>query len=160
MGFVSNQRSIYVGRFNVAIGADDEFDDDAEAVLVLEERSNTGRKLLGQHGEVSNPRVHGGCFAGGVLIDWSHFRYEGIDIGDPHHDFDIAIGCTLHDLNLIEVARGIVVDGGPQEVAHVADIARRRGLQLLPEIRELRGDRRRKIGLEPVLLHDFFGCSL
>jgi hypothetical protein len=33
-------------------------------------------------------------------------------------------------------------------------------LRLLPEIRELRRDRSKKIRLEPVLLHDFFCGSL
>jgi hypothetical protein len=72
----------------------------------------------------------------------------------------MAIRDTLNDLNLIEIARGIVVDGGPEQVSHVADIAGRRGLRELPEIRELRGDWRREIRLETILLHDFFGCSL
>jgi len=52
----------------------------------------------------------GNAFARGMLIDGSLFRDEGIDVGDPNHDLHIAIRSGLSDLDLVQVAGGVVID--------------------------------------------------
>ena len=52
-------------------------------------------------------------------------RDEGVDVGDADADAEAAIGEALGDFDLIEVARGVVVDGGPGELAEIGDISRR-----------------------------------
>ena len=58
-----------------------------------------------------------------MLIDRGLLRNESIHVRDADHNFDVAIRKALGDLDLIEVARGIVVDGRPQQISQVADVA-------------------------------------
>ena len=48
---------------------------------------------------------------------------DGIHVGDGDQDLDPAIGQLLGDGELIEVLRGVVIDGTPKEIAQVADRA-------------------------------------
>ena len=46
--------------------------------------------------------------------------YEPIDISDSHQHLDAAPGKTFGDFDLIEIPRGVVVDGRPEKRAEVA----------------------------------------
>ena len=96
-----------------------------------------------------------------MLVDRGLLRDEGINVGDADHDFHVAIGDAFGDLDLIEVARGVVVDGRPEQIAQIADVSvgrdlRRMGLQFGELLRNLG----RKFWFEAVMLHDFFGGGL
>ena len=94
-----------------------------------------------------------------MLVDRSLLGDEGIHIRDADHDLHIAIGSAFGDFNLIQIARSVVVDGGPEQVAKIANIAAAAIVADLLSAGELVGDRRRKIGMEAVLLHDCFAVA-
>jgi len=90
-------------------------------------------------------------------VNRSPLRHRCIHVSDTDHHFDAAIGKTLREFNLIEVARSIVIDRRPQQTPQIAHIACRgdlgwMGLQFSQLLRNLR----RKIRLKPALLHDLF----
>ena len=58
-----------------------------------------------------------------MLVDGSLLGDEGIHVCNTDHDLHIAVGSALGDFNLIQIARGVVVDRGPEEVAKIANIA-------------------------------------
>jgi len=117
---IANQGAIEVVRSDVTIVADDEFNHDGGVVLILEQRSETGGEHLGDHGEIADTGVDRRRLGGGVLIDGAVARDIGVDVGNADQDLDVAVRELFGDFDLVEVAGGVVVDGGPQQVAEVA----------------------------------------
>ena len=157
LSFIADDRAIDAGRLQSSRGIHHEFDHDAQAILIFEQRACAGGKFFGEHGEIADSRVDGGGFAGGVPVNRCLLGDKGVDVRNADHDFHVAIRGAFGDFNLIEVARRIVVDGGPEQIAQVAEIAsrgdlRRMGFQVGKLLRNLR----REIRLEAVALHDCF----
>jgi hypothetical protein len=98
-----------------------ELADHRETVDVRAERGEIGGEPLGQHRVDAARHVHGGGVGRGVLVDRGAARHQGIHIGDADRDLDRAVGQPLGDLDLVQVHRVVVVDGGPEEAAQVAD---------------------------------------
>ena len=57
------------------------------------------------------------------MIGRSLLGDEGIHVCNADHDLHVAIGSAFGDFNLIQIARGVVVDRGPEEVAKIASTA-------------------------------------
>ena len=119
-----------------ALGVHDEFGDHRGAVLVLVERGEIGGELVGQHGEVAGGGIDGLGLMRGVLVDGGVLRHGCRNVGhaDAHTD---AAGDALGPLDLIEIARGVVVDRGPEQAAQIAHICRRRGRRSSADARTL-----------------------
>jgi hypothetical protein len=114
---VANQGAKDVARSYVAVSVHHRFDDHAQAVLMFQQRSLARGKFFGQHGEVADSGVDRRRFPGGMLIDRSLPGDEGIYIGDADQNSDVAIRQSFRNLDLIQVAGGVVVDRGPQLIA-------------------------------------------
>ena len=128
----------------------------AQPVLIFEQGSLSRRKLFRKHRKIPHSGVHGRRFTTGVLIDRSQLGHERIDVGDPDHDPDPAIGQTLGNLDLVEVARGVVVDRRPEQISKVANIALSSHFRRpVAQRRKLRLHLRRKVRPEAALDHDF-----
>ena len=117
---IVKQRGIQFECREAAVGIDNELDDDRATIFVFQKRSEPGGKLLGQHGKILDAGIDRRAFRGRVQVDGRGFGYEPIDISDSHQHLDAAPGKTLGDFDLIEIARGVVVDGRPEKRAEVA----------------------------------------
>ena len=73
---------------------------------------------------------------GRVLVDGRVRRNERVDVGDRHQHLDVAVRQPLGHLDLIEVARRVVVDRRPEQAAQIANV----GARL--EMRRMRRQRR------------------
>jgi hypothetical protein len=76
----------------------------------------------GSMGKLHDAGVDRGGFACGVLIDGRIFGDEGVHVGDADHDLDAAVGQALGDFDLVEVFRGVVVDGRPEQAAQIPNV--------------------------------------
>jgi len=95
-------------------------------------------------------RVDRRRLARGMLIDRRLFRNEGIDVGDAYHHLDAAVGKAFGKLDLIEIARSVVVDRRPQKAAQIADTATGADLRRIRfQRRQLLGNFRGKVGWKP-----------
>src|SRR5581483_1254305 len=83
------------------------------------ERSKVGGELVREHREILDAGVDGGGLAARVAVDGRASVDGRTDVGDTDADAD-AGGRALRPFDLIEVARGVVIDGRPQQIAHVA----------------------------------------
>jgi len=50
------------------------------------------------------------------------FGHEGIHVGDSDQHFDVPDGQPFGDLDLIEIARSVVVDRGPKQCPQIMNI--------------------------------------
>ena len=100
---------------------DCELGDHRGAVLALVQGSQSLGELRREHGEDLDSGVDRGGFGARVLVERGIFVYGSVDIGDADEDADAAVGEGFGPLDLVEVAGGVVVDGGPEEAAHVFD---------------------------------------
>ena len=57
----------------------------------------------------------------GVGVDDGALMDAAVYIGDADQDADAAVGELLGPLDLVEILGGVVVDGGPEQVAQVLD---------------------------------------
>ncbi len=121
LGAVVDQGAIDALLLEVSFAVDDEFCDHRGPILVLVQRCQVGRELVGQHGKVSRRGIDGLGLLRGVLIDGSVLpdRCGYVCDADAHPD---ATGGAYGEFDLIEVARGVVVDGRPQQTAQIAYI--------------------------------------
>src|SRR3954451_4239455 len=95
-----------------------------------------------------------------MIINRRTFGHKGVDVGYADHDLE-AVRSSLRKLDLIKIARSIVVDRGPEQAAQIADILRSRDggivrLNGLPLLLSRGG----KVRLEAVLNHDLPGHGL
>ncbi len=95
-----------------------------------------------------DPGVNGSRFVLGVGIDGRTARNHGIHVRDPHQHTDSAID-AFGPLDLVEIARVVVVDRRPGQGSEVGDA--RLGPRL--ERSHLRNGGLGKIGLEAALDH-------
>ena len=56
-----------------------------------------------------------------MRIDGRVFAREGIDVGDPYQNFDLACPELLSNFDLIEIPGIVVVNGGPEQRSQVAN---------------------------------------
>ena len=98
---------------------DHRLDRDREAVLAFVERRAVRRQLFGQHRKDVDAGVDRRAVGERVLVDRRALRHERIDVGDGDDEPDIAVGQPLRDLDLVEIARLVVVDRRPGLVAQV-----------------------------------------
>ena len=141
------------------VGADHELDDDGELVARFQQRRGAGRELLRQHREIpARPCTPSSSASRRVLVDRRILRHERVDVGDGDQHPRRAVGQPLGDLELIEIARRVVVDGRPEQTAQVADI----GPDAVAErvagnFSELSGDLGVEHQVEPAQPHQLLG---
>ena len=86
---------------------------------------------------------------------------ERVHVGDGDLDPRRAVGQAFRDLELIEVARRLVVDGRPGQLAQVADaLAGADGRRVRLQRGDLAQDLLREFGLEAMRAHGVGGGSL
>ncbi len=85
----------------MAAGVDQEFADDAQAILIFQQRSLARRKFLGKHGKVAYSGIDRGCLFGGVLIDRGLFGDECIYVGDANQNLYVTVGQAFGNFDLI-----------------------------------------------------------
>ena len=123
--FVPRDRAIHAAVLGDAVGPDDRLDDEAELVGALEQRAGAGRERLRQHRKVPDARVHGRRLDRGVIVDGRARGHERVHVRDADQHSHRAVGQSLGDFNLIEVARRVVVDRRPQQAAQIAHLRSR-----------------------------------
>lgn len=157
MRLVTDDRAVHAARLDHAGAVNYELDDYAQPVLVIEQGSLSCGKLFGEHGKIPYSGVHRCRFASRVLVDRRQLGRERIYVGDADHDLDAAIGQPLGDLDLIEIARRVVIDRRPEQASEVAYIYIGGDFRrMVSERCELFRYSRRKLRLKAVLDHDFF----
>ncbi len=92
-----------------------------------------------------------------MLVDHGAFFHARVYVGDADEDANAAIRKLLRPLDLIEIFRGVVIDGGPEQVAQIGETVngRRSGLRL--DCGQLGLGSGGKIGLKAVLDHGGMG---
>ena len=88
-----------------------------------------------------------------MAIEQRAFVHARVDIGHAHKHADAAVGQLLGPLDLIEIARGVVVYGGPEQIAEVGKAVGygEGGLRLNGG--QFRVGSGRKVGMKTVLDH-------
>ena len=152
LGAVPHERAVHVGRGDRPVGADHHLDDDRQPRLVLTEGREIGRELLGQHREDLGRGVDRGRVGPCVPIDGRARLHQRVDVGDRDEHLDRPLAHRRGDGELIEVARVVVVDRAPQEIAKVPDRGARVG-RGLPDRLGLRLRRGGEIRQESTLGH-------
>ena len=113
-----------------SVGVDGILDHDGRAILIFVQRGDALRKLRGQHGEDGNAGVNGGRLKLRVLVDHRAPRYARVDVGNADEHADVAVGQLLGPLDLIEILRGVVIDGGPKQAAQIGETVSGRNSRL------------------------------
>ncbi len=156
---IQDERAIDVRALHRAVGADRHLDDDGQALLTLAEGGQVSRELLGKHREDLGGRVDGRRVGPRMAVDGGAELDGGIDVGDRDQDLHLSVGLRLRDRELIEVARVVVVDRGPEEAPQIADGRARFGDSLREGVR-LREDLRREVRQQTALDHRPTGDAL
>jgi hypothetical protein len=96
-----------------------------------------------------------------MLIDRGLLGDEGVYVGNADKNFYIAVRQLLRNLDLIQIAGRVIVDGRPQLTAQIAH----RGSggdcgRIRPQLYQLLLDRRREVRPKALMLHDLFGDGL
>src|SRR5262249_15686606 len=92
------------------------------------------------------------------LVDGRILRNERIDIGDGDEHLRGTGWQLVGDLELIEIARRVVIDRGPEQVAQIGRVrSGGRRFWCAVDAGELPGGRRGHVYREPVLAHDLPG---
>ena len=107
---VINKRPIQVPGFYVPIAAGDEFDHDAEFVVLFQQRGDIFGKLLRQHVKVMHAGIDGRCLRSCVLINGRALADKNIHIGNADQYFGVSVGQSFGKLNLVEVLRSVIIN--------------------------------------------------
>ena len=118
LSVVRDERGVNAGKVGETGRGDGELADDGAAGLVFVKAGEVGGELEGQHGKVVDGGVDGLSLGGRGLVEWRVFGDSRGDVGDGYEDAD-AGWCALGVFDLVEVAGGVVVDGGPEEGGEV-----------------------------------------
>ena len=116
---VRDPRAVHVRSVERSVGGDDEVDDHRQSILPGGERRQIRRELFRQHRKNHGRRVDRRRVHRGVPIDGRAFGDEGVDVGDRDEHPRRVTGERLGHRQLIEVARVVVVDRAPEELAQV-----------------------------------------
>jgi hypothetical protein len=100
---------------------------DGDAILILVQGCQVGGQLFRQHGENCGGRVNGSRVARRVGVKRRAFAHQSVHIRDGHQDSNLPTRKRFGNGELVEVARVVVVNGSPKQVAQIADIVRRFG---------------------------------
>src|SRR5262245_54649284 len=138
-----------------AVGADRDIDDDRQPVGILVERREIGRHALGQHRKDLRRRVHGRRIHARVGVEGRILRHRGVDVGHRDQDPPRTGRRVRRDGELIEIARVVVVDRAPEEVAEIAQ--RACAVRLAAGGFRLGAGGGGEVGLEPALQHGAAG---
>ena len=103
-----------------AFGIDVHLYDDRQTVRPFAQRRVVRGQRLRQHREDSRARIDGARIRSRVLVERRATVHERFDVGDPHPNTDVSRRELLRDLDLVEVARFVVVDRRPRERAKIA----------------------------------------
>ena len=95
-----------------------------------------------------------------MLIDGTGFRDVIVNVSNADQHLDIAVGQLLGDFDLVEVPGGVVVDGGPEQGAEIADVPVGRRLGTGPEVGQFLLHLWREVGIETVFDHHLAGDGL
>ena len=76
---------------------------------------------FGQHRKIPDARINRCRFFARVHVDGGALWDEGIHVRDTHQNFCLPVWQALGEFNLVEIARSIVVDGGPEQIAQIAN---------------------------------------
>src|SRR3954470_17699611 len=95
------------------------------------------------------------------MIDRAFAGSKSIYARDADHDLDLAMRSTFGDLDLIKIARGVIVNGRPKQTAQVAHVTGCGNLRwMVSQLRQLLSYSWREVWLETMLQHDFFRGGL
>ena len=151
---VPDARAVDVGRRDRPVVAHDKVDHHGEALLVVRQRREVGRELLGEHRKDARRRVDGRRVSAGVGVDRGVPADERVHFRNGDEHAYPATGKLLRDGELIEVARVVVVDRRPCESSEVARRCVGRGAAERVRLTE-RG--RREVRLEAAVDHCLAG---
>ena len=149
---VPDERAVDVRCRHRPVGSDRHLDDDREPVVPLAKGRKVGRESLGQHREDLGRGVDGGRVRTRVAVERAARGHPRIDVGHRHEQLHGRCGEGLRDLQLVEVARVVVVDRRPRQLPEVAD-ARPRLDRPFAEGLGLGEGRRREVGLQAARDH-------
>ena len=152
LGAVHDYRSIDDGGVHGAGGGDSHVDDEAQALLSLGERAEIGGEPLGKHGEDFRRGVDARRVGARMLIERRADSHHRVDVRNRDKNLHPPAALRLRHRQLIEIARVVVVDRAPRQVAQVTDpgaARKRRG----PDRAQLLEGRGGEIRLEAVLAH-------
>ena len=116
-------RPVDVAADDRAVGADLEVDDERDALLAFVEGGEAGGQLLGQHRKDARRGVDRGRVLLRVVVDGRAALDYRVDVGHGDETAHFPAAQVFGDGELVEIARVVVVDRAPEEVAHVAHAA-------------------------------------
>ena len=91
---------------------------------------------------------------------WAVLWDECIYVGDADHDLHVAVGEAFGNFDLIQVAGSVIIDGRPEQIPKVTDLACGTDLRGMSfQFGKLLRNLRRELRLETALLHDLL-CGL
>ena len=94
------------------------FNNNAVAASLFVQRSKVGGEPFGKHGKCKYRGVNRSGFRSGMGIKRGVNIDSGVNIGDPHQHAN-PFWRAFAVLDLIKIARRIVVDGGPGKMAQI-----------------------------------------
>ena len=143
----------------LAIAIDDEFCHYAQLAIHFKQRGCAGGKLFRQHWEVAHAGVNRACLLARMQVDRRAFGHKRIHIGYADQHLRCAVRQLFRVFNLVKIARGVIVDGRPQQFAQVLDICRGCLRRFAFDRGQLLRDSRREFRLKAILQHQLFcGC--
>ncbi len=107
-------------RDDVALVVDLEQRGEHQAVGLRDERAEVGGELVGQHGDGAVREVDAGAAQARFEIDGRAGADVVADVGDVDVERVVAVGEPVHPDGVVEIARGLAVDGDDGQVAEVA----------------------------------------
>ena len=135
------------------------FDDEGQAVLRVQQRSQVGGQFARQHREGRHAGIDRSGLRARLAVGGRPFGDRGIHIGNAHQQPRRASGQLLDIFDLVQVARAVVVNRGPRQRAQVADgRGDVLGRALLQELR-FAEHVRREVGPESRLEHGLVGAG-
>ncbi len=121
LGAIDHHRLIDVRFTHRSVGIDRHLDDDRQPLLTLRQRREVGGKLLRKHREDLGSGVNRRGVGRRVTVDRGTLLDDRVDVGHRDEDLHRAALGRHRDRELIEIARIVVVDRGPEQAAKVAE---------------------------------------
>ena len=98
-----------------------QFDDEGQAVLRIQQRSQVRGKLARQHREGRHPGIDRGGLRRRLAVRGRPFGDGGINVGNAHQQPRGAAGQSFDVFDLVQVPRAVIVNRGPEQRTQVAD---------------------------------------
>ena len=122
LGAIDHDGAVDLRLFHAAVGRDQHLGHDGETFFPLPEGREVGGQLGRQHRKDLRRRVHGGRVRLRVAVDGGPPLHGGVDVGDGDVDPHVSARRRRTDRELIQVARGVVVDRRPEQSPQIANV--------------------------------------